>query len=210
MIQSVLIKGLSTGLILQLAIGPVFIFIINMALQNGLSAGILAAAGVTIADYLYIVMAIAGTGKLLESGNRKRLFTVISSAVLIIFGLLLIRKGIGFTSSDNAVPLYNYSILKSFLSAFILTISSPLTIVFWSGIFTAKAIEYSLNKRELFFFGLSAGSATFLFLGVCVVILSVIKVMIPLIILQLLNIFVGALLAGYGIVRVTGIIKSGI
>lgn len=198
----VFIKGLMTGLVLQLAVGPVFIFIVNIAMQGSLAGAFSAVLAVTIVDYLYITLAILGIGKLLEDKGRKRVLTVASSAVLIVFGFLMIRKGISFFYTECISTEVNLSIAGSFASAFILTASSPLTIVFWSGVFTSKAIEYSLVRRELVIFGLSAGLATFIFLGISAIILSFLKVLVPAVLIQALNILAGVVLTGYGVLRI--------
>ena len=197
----VFVKGLMTGLVLQLAIGPVFIFIVNTAIQGGLESGMAAVAAVTIVDYLYIALAVSGIGKLLERQKKKHILTLLSSAVLIFFGALMIKRGFSYFYTYSGTAGMNYGAVKSFISAFILTISSPLTIVFWAGVFTAKAAEYSLGKRKLIVFGLSAGLATLIFLGISVVLFSIIRAMVPVNIIQALNILVGVILIGYGIRR---------
>ena len=207
MAESVLLKGFITGLILQVAIGPVFIFTLNIALQHGLMNGLSAVLGVTAVDYLYIISAIIGVGKILEIEKIKRIFSIVSSIVLIIFGAVLLKSGIQFSLSGSFL-IKETSLIKSFMSTFILTISSPLTIVFWAGIFTNKTIEYSLNKRELMVFGLSAGAAALVFLGISVSVLSCFNTRIPGIVFQILNIFVGSILAGYGIIRIIKELKQ--
>lgn len=82
-----------------------------------------------------------------------------------------------------------------------LIISNPLTIIFWTSIFTAKSIEYSLNKGELIVFGLSAGLAVIFFLGTSILVISIFKFSIPLMFVQLVNILVGVILITYGIIR---------
>ena len=199
--KNVVLKGFTTGIILQIAIGPVFVFILNISLQYGILNGLFAVLGVTVVDYLYIVLAIFGVGKFLEIKKVKKIFSIISSIVLIIFGIYLFKKGILFHSNDQ-LTIIRTSLWGSFMSTFILTLSSPLTILFWTSIFTNKAIEYSLDKNELVFFGLSAGLATLVFLGCSVSIFSLFNLMIPTIVFQILNIFVGSLLIGFGIIRI--------
>jgi fluoride ion exporter CrcB/FEX len=82
-----------------------------------------------------------------------------------------------------------------------LTVSSPLTIVFWTSLFATKAIEKGYSKRELVPFGFAAGLATLSFLSLSVTLLSLIKASIPLGLIKVLNVVVGALLIAYGIVR---------
>ena len=200
--MKVLLNGLITGLILQLAIGPVFFFIVNLALQRTILDGLVAVIAVTLVDYLYIALSIFGVGKLLEKKKIKKSFGIISSVVLIIFGILII---IGITGDSNPanIEINSTNLFSSFASTFILTISSPMTIVFWTSLFAAKAVEYNYTKRDLIIFGLSTGLATLIFMGSSVVLLSFIKGTVPIILIQILNIIVGCLLIGYGGIRLT-------
>ena len=93
------------------------------------------------------------------------------------------------------------------MSAFILTISSPLTIVFWTSLFAAKAIEKGYHKNQLIYFGMAAGSATFVFLGISVLMFSFFKAAIPIMLLRALNLLVGLLLITYGVIRLFKIIR---
>jgi hypothetical protein len=67
-----------------------------------------------------------------------------------------------------------------------LTISSPLTIVFWSSIFSAKAIEKNYKKKQLV---------------ISMMILSLLKSNIPDLMVQVLNCIVGFVLIYYRITR---------
>jgi threonine/homoserine/homoserine lactone efflux protein len=194
------LNGLLTGLILQMAIGPVFFFIINIALQRTLNDGLAAVIAVTLVDYFYITLAIFGVGKLLQKKKIKKIFGIISSIILIIFGIIII-KNIPLESATISLTTDSKNILSSFSSVFFLTISSPMTIVFFTGIFSAKAIEYNYTKHELLIFGLSVGLATFLFMGSSVVLFSLLKTSVPILLIQTLNLIVGCLLIIYGTIR---------
>ena len=200
-------NGLSTGLLLQLAVGPVFFFIINLTLQRSIIDGFVAVLAVTIVDYFYITLAILGIGKLLEKKKVKKIFGIVSSIVLIIFGGIIIKDVIGNVISID-VDATPSNLLTSFMSVLFLTISSPMTIVFFTSLFATKAVEYNYTKRELIIFGLSTGSATFIFLGTSVILFSVIGGAIPFIVIRLLNILIGVLLIGYGTVRLAKAFKS--
>jgi arginine exporter protein ArgO len=200
-------NGLATGLFLQLAIGPVFFYIVNLTLQRSIYDGLIAVLTVTIVDYLYITLSIVGIGKLLEKKKTKNVFGIISSIVLIIFGAFII-KGIATNGLSAGADIESASLLTSFLSVFFLTISSPMTIVFFTSIFTAKAIEYNYTKRNLYIFGFSVGSATFLFMGLSVILFSLLKQSVPIALIQSLNLLVGAVLIGYGVIRIIKILKQ--
>jgi arginine exporter protein ArgO len=199
-------NGLATGLFLQLAIGPVFFYIINLALQRSIYDGLVAVLAVTIVDYFYITLSIVGIGKLLEKEKTKNVFGIISSIVLVIFGAIIL-KGVVANGLSATVAVESTSLISSFLSVFILTISSPMTIVFFTGLFAAKAVEYNYTKRDLYIFGFSVGSATFTFMGLSVIIFSLLKETVPIELIQVLNLLVGIVLIGYGVMRLITILK---
>ena len=200
-------NGLLTGLVLQLAIGPVFFYIINLTLQENTLNGLTATLGAMLADYVYIVLAIFGIGKLLEKEKVKKVFGIISSIVLIIFGIFVIKNILMINTSTN-IDTNSVSLFSSFIYTFFLTLSSPLTIFLWTSLFTAKASEYNYSKNELLIFGFSTGLATFVFIGTAVIIFSLIKQAIPVALIQTLNIIVGCLLIGYGGIRLIKVLRG--
>ena len=60
---SILLNGFLSGLILQIAIGPVFFFILNISLQNTGIDGFCAVFAVTIVDDIVIARAGVGVGR---------------------------------------------------------------------------------------------------------------------------------------------------
>ncbi len=197
-------NGLATGLILQLAVGPVFFFIMNLVLQKSFVDGFAGVIAVTLVDYFYISLAILGIGKVLENKKFKNIFGIISSIVLAIFGVVIIGST---TDIETSSTIISTSLFSSFLSVFLLTISSPMTIVFFTSLFTAKALEYNYTPKELLTFGLGTGFATFLFMGLSTVIFSLIRGAVPSLLIQILNLIIGSLLIGYGTVRLVKVLK---
>lgn len=199
-------NGLITGLFLQLAIGPVFFYIVNLALQRTILDGFAGVLGVTLADYFYIILAIFGIGKLLEHHKVKRAFGIISSIVLIVFGLFMIKGAVvGYIDTQSSI--YSADIFSSFISVLLLTISSPLTIVMWTSLFTTKTIEYNYTQKELIIFGFATGLATFIFMGSAVIVFSLVKGSVPLLLIQILNLVVGSLLISYGGIRLLTVVR---
>jgi len=200
-------NGLLTGLTLQLAIGPVFFFIINLTIQKSLLDGLGGVIAVTLVDYLYITLSILGIGKLLEQKKIKKIFGLISSSILIFYGVLIL-KGLLEQTVLETVQVSSGNVLTSFLSVFVMTISSPMTIIFFTSLFTSKAVELNYTKKELAKFGFGTGFATFLFMGGAVFVFFLLGNVIPLIIVQILNGIVGFLLVGYGIIRIFKLLKA--
>jgi threonine/homoserine/homoserine lactone efflux protein len=203
-----LLNGFLTGLLLQVAVGPVFFFILNLSIQRTLFDGYAAILAVTIVDYIYISLAILGVGTLLEKPKTRTVLGVIGSLLLLVFGISMIVSSQRATPADLSAAGISSNPAASFLSAFFLTLSSPLTIVFWTSLFAARATEKGYTRRELVLFGLAAGLATVAFLGVSVTALSIVKTSIPAIALKLLNALVGLLIAGYGIARTVRLVRE--
>ena len=190
--------GFFTGLSLQLAIGPVFLFIANLALQKSVIDGFAGVLAVTIVDLGYIGLVIFGIGRILEDPRWKKSFPLFSSFILIALGVLIFRSVF-----DNGTGVFAIAagsdLLASFTSVFLLTVFNPMTIVLFTGLLAIKAVENNYTRKQLAVFGLGAGMATFAFMGMAVIFFSSIRGFIPLIAMQGLNIAVSLLLVGYGI-----------
>ncbi len=195
----VLKNGIFTGLIINLAIGPLFFFIINLALQKTILDGLIGALALTMVSYIYIALATFGIGKLFENKKIKKIFVIISPIVLIIFWGIIIKGVIGSWISTTVHGSAN--LVSSFTSVFLLAISNPMSIVFFTGLFSAKAIEYNYTKKNLYSFGFGVGLSTLIFTSWAVLVFWLFKGTIPSIIIQILNIAVGILIIGYGIIR---------
>ena len=196
----VFLDGFLTGLILQIAIGPVYFFILNLALAGSLADAYAGIGAAVLVDYLYITLAILGVGKALESHRIKTILGFIGAVVLCIFGWVMImdtftgRMGYEFVSkSINPV--------SSFISTLLLTISSPLTIVFWTGVFASRAVQKDYSGKELIPFGIAAGLASLVFLGISIPLLYSFKFSLPGNLTHYLNVAIGGILILYGVGR---------
>jgi threonine/homoserine/homoserine lactone efflux protein len=196
-----LFNGMLTGLILQLALGPVFFYVLGITVDSNFTNSLFAILAITLADYIYIILSLIGIGKLLQEDRVKKWFGLIGAIILVLFGVMIFYKG--FVSIENAehFSAIAWTPLSAFTTAFVLTISSPLTIVFWSSVFSAKAIEMNYRNKQLIIFGIGTGSSTFLFLSATMLVLSFLKSDIPNSVIQGLNCVVGLLLIYYGVTR---------
>ena len=199
--------GLLTGLVLQLAVGPVFFLILSISVQRPLGDAVWAVVAVTSVDYLYISLAILGIGKLLEKKKIRYFFGTLGAAVLSVFGAAMVVSAVRTMSEGVPNGVSTSGHVSSFVSAFVLTICSPLTIVFWTSLFASKATEYRYTSRELLQFGLSAGLATPLFLGLSVALFSFLGHAIPSVVIAFLNASVGVTLILYGVLRLRSVVK---
>ena len=203
----IFLDGFLTGLILQIAIGPVFFYILNLAIAGTLIDAFAAIGAAVLVDYLYIVLAILGVGKVLENPRIKNILGLAGAVVLSIFGWVMIQDPftgrLGFEFVSRSI-----NPISSFISTLLLTISSPLTIVFWTGVFVTRAVQKNYSRRELIPFGIAAGSASLVFLSISITLLYSLKFSLPGDFIKYLNTAVGVILIMYGVIRIGRLIAE--
>lgn len=193
-------KGFKFGLLLQMAIGPVCLFIINTAMGAGIIAAEAGVLGVTIVDSIFIALSILGVGAALKRKGIKVFLNFIGSIIMIYFGLGVIMGSFGiniipsFFVSETSLKLSN-----TFFASIILTLSNPLTILFWTGVFATKIAGEEYGKSEVIKFGAGAALATVAFLGTVALILGLLHLFISEMFIKVLNLIVGVVLIGFGV-----------
>lgn len=83
-----------------------------------------------------------------------------------------------------------------------------MTIVFFTSLFTSKALEYNYTQKQLTVFGVGTALATLIFMVGSVIVITLISAAIPILLIQILNGIVGVLIVGYGIQRLIKAIRS--
>lgn len=200
------LKGFRFGMLLQLAVGPICLFIFQAAVSGGFIAGMSGVIGVTLVDGLYILAAIFGIGTLMEKVPvLQKYLKYFGGIVLIVFGLSNILGLFGI----QIIPSLGHSqnVENVFLQTLLLTLSNPLTILFWAGVFSTKIAEENLSQREMYQFGIGAVMATLLFLTGIVLIGLGLKSFAPDMMIVMMNAIVGIVLIYFG-VRILGKIKE--
>ena len=199
--KSAFSNGLLTGLVLQIALGPVFFYIINLTIQKSLADGLAGVLGALTGDSLYIILSIVGVGSLLGKPEVKRKIGIISAVTLIIFGVVILRSAVQTVPAINGVTPTTSGVLASYLTVLVMTLSNPLTIVFFSSVFSAKAAENNYERPQLRWFGLGTAAATLIFLGLSALLISSLRAVISPLVVAGLNVLVGMLLIAYGLLR---------
>ena len=157
-------EGLLFGMSLQLSIGPVCLTVLQLAMTEGYKKALLMVLGVTFVDALYIVAACLGMARLLEIEQLRNSLVLLGGGLLLYFGLTYLRSA-GQTSHHRFVSG------NPFWYGVVLTLTNPLTILFWAGIFGALLASSHLNNvpiDSLSLFALGCVFSTVLFLSMIV------------------------------------------
>ncbi len=191
------LDGLKFGMILQLAVGPMCLMVFNTAKNVGFLVSLTLVLAIALVDAFYIVLASLGISKILDKPKVKKVFKIIGSLVLIVFGINIILN----VFNINIIPGLNLKPNSSniFIQGLVLTLSNPITIVFWGSILTTKIIEDNLNKKELAIFSIGLVSSTIIFLTFVSVLGTILSSFIHENISNVLNIVVGILIVFFGV-----------
>lgn len=195
-----LIKGFKFGMLLQIAVGPVCLFIFGTSVENGFWQAMQGVAAVTLVDSLFIIGAILGMAAILEKKEgAKTFFKYFGASILILFGLQTLLGVFGLSILPAINLFRSVSSGSAFPRVLLLTLSNPLTIMFWAGVFSSKIVEDGLGRKEMYLFGAGAVLSTLLFMTFVSALGSVAGIFIPEAAMSVLNGLVGLILIGFGL-----------
>jgi threonine/homoserine/homoserine lactone efflux protein len=156
------VEGLGFGLILQISVGPVCIAVLHRGLSQGFRQAFVMALGVALVDASYIVLSIVGISAVLQIGPVRNLIGFAGALLLVYFGIRYLRAPAETTCIEHSS---DDSLLKSFTYGAALTLTNPLTILFWAGVLGAMMSSHTFNQEGgVVYFAAGCVAATLLFL----------------------------------------------
>jgi threonine/homoserine/homoserine lactone efflux protein len=190
-------KGFRFGLLLQVAVGPVCLYVLTTAIRAGFADAFLSVLAVTIVDALFIVLALLGAVSILNRKGSRFLVRIAGGSILILFGanLILDFRGLGFLPGVGIRGGEG----SSFAYAFLLTLSNPMTILFWVGVFGGRMAEKGYGEKDLKAFALGCVGSTLAFLTAVSAAGALLGKYIPDIAIRSTNGIIGLVLLYFGI-----------
>lgn len=130
--MNVFLSYILLGLSLAAPIGPINAAQIDRGIRNGFMHAWLIGVGAVVADAVYMLVVYIGVVQFLEMSFMKTFLWLFGCFVLIYTGVetLLNASKLNFDYKRSKERL-----VKSFFSGFFMSISNPLTILFWLGIY---------------------------------------------------------------------------
>lgn len=135
-----LLKGLLIGFTVAAPVGPIGILCINRTLSKGRLTGFVSGLGAASADAIYGCIAAFGLTFITSFLISQKLW------LQLIGGLFLCYLGIQTYRSrpaGHAASARGGGLLKSYTSVFFLTVTNPMTILFFIGIFSGIGLGKS-------------------------------------------------------------------
>ncbi|MFU8690570.1 LysE family translocator [Rossellomorea sp. FS2] len=154
-----LLKGLLIGFTVAAPVGPIGILCINRTLSKGRLTGFVSGLGAASADAIYGCIAAFGLTFITSFLISQKLW------LQLIGGLFLCYLGIQTYRSrpaGHAASARGGGLLKSYTSVFFLTVTNPMTILFFIGIFSGIGLgksNFDLMSALLMVTGVFLGSA---------------------------------------------------
>lgn len=185
-------RGFRFGLMLQFAVGPVCLLTFIASSSFGIIAGESIAIAATLVDAVYIGLSAGGIAQLMRNPAIQHRIKAFGMGILASFGLYMIWQV--WCGVLPQVTLFGSSYMDFFLEGVILTVSNPLTILFWGGVFAMQVAEHHLQKDHIVWFGAGCVLSTLVFLTAIAILGNVASIFLqPQVILDL-NGLVGAML----------------
>jgi threonine/homoserine/homoserine lactone efflux protein len=152
-------RGLVIGFSIAAPVGPIGILCIRRTLADGRAAGFLSGLGAATADALY--GCVAGFGLTVISGflvGQRFWIQLIGGVFLLTLGARTLRSA----PVDRAAAASGTGLTASYASTLLLTLTNPMTILSFAGIFAALGVADTggdLSAAALLVLGVFLGSA---------------------------------------------------
>jgi threonine/homoserine/homoserine lactone efflux protein len=159
------LKGLIIGFAMAVPVGPIGIMCIRKTLAEGHSRGMIIGLGAATADSLYGGLAAFGLTFVSDViAGQHFWLSLIGGGLLLFLGIRTFRA----KRKDPIVPFDKKGLLGSYISAFLLALTNPLTIFAFVAVFAAFGLGHRLVfiSACILVIGVFAGSSLwFLTLG---------------------------------------------
>jgi threonine/homoserine/homoserine lactone efflux protein len=143
MVFIIFLKGVFIGFAMAVPIGPIGIICIRRTLTEGRLRGLIIGLGAATADLLYGCIAAFGLTIISDALVSERIWIRLVGGVLLLFlGVRTFRK----IPVDPKIPINNSGILRTYLTAFIITLTNPLTIFAFLAVFAALGLGSDLGN----------------------------------------------------------------
>ena len=194
-----LLQNILLGLSLAAPIGPVNLEIIKRGLNSGFKQAILTGAGAMCADTTYLVLIFFGLTSFLNFAFMKLFLGVGGSLILIYLGMISAKDFFRKAEPTQNKPQLLFK--TSLVAGYVLAISSPMTIVWWTGVFGAllAAQPHTQTTISAFFSCLSILLGCFLWVFFLSAALQWGKKIINENLTKLISLFAGCFLIVFGI-----------
>lgn len=135
-----LFRGIMVGLMVSIPLGPMGVLIIQKTLNKGPLAGFVAGMGAATADLFYATAAAFGLGFIMDTVNEHSLALQISGGIFLMFLGMRTYLANPLKRIKAKKNVSRKGLIEDFLSLFFLTVSNPVAIIVFMGVFAGISV----------------------------------------------------------------------
>ena len=201
-------KGVTLGLLLSIAVGPVIFSIIKQSINNGVKGGLAFIIGVSLSDITLAIASNFFTELFAEFIERKTEIGIVGSTFLISVGIyfLFFKKVKVNEEGKQIIKTRKRDYLKLLVAGYFMNILNPAIIIFWLTTSTAF-ISHTINER-ITIFSIALGLVVAGDIAK-VILAGKLRTRLTLKNIQLINRVNGIILIGFGIALIVGLLFYG-
>ena len=189
-------------MVLQLSVGPVCLSVLQTGIAHSFAPAFMMTLGVVLADAAYVILALLGVSSLMQVPTLRIGIGLAGAMLLLYFGARNLLSSVA-KPTGTTVARGGRSRLRD---GFLLTLSNPLTILFWAGVFGGLiASRPFASHLAAYVFGAGCVAATLVFLTVVAAVGRFIARLVQPRVIIWLNRITGLFLIGFAIKLAVGV-----
>ncbi len=161
------LKGILLGLLASMPMGPVGVLCVQKTVSKGRITGFTSGLGASLADSMYAFMAAFGVSYITDFMIKNQIIIQSVGVIVLAFiGIQMVGKSPLKQFRTMQVEHQKKNLASSFLAVFLLTLTNPLTIIFFGSAFTMLNVfktEAPVHLHLFLIAGVFAGTALWWF-----------------------------------------------
>jgi threonine/homoserine/homoserine lactone efflux protein len=152
--MEIIVKGIISGIVLALLIGPVFFTLLQTSIERGFLSGVFVAIGISLCDAFYILIAYFGLAQFSQTPQFRHYMAYGGGVILLIFGLYYLFVKSRKLASYDPKKIKNASGIRLAAKGFLINGLSPMVLFFWLATVSVATTQLgygSSNKAFVFF-----------------------------------------------------------
>ncbi len=126
--MEIIISGIGMGIVLSFLTGPVFFALIKTSIEKGFYSGVALAAGVVVADGLYVTLSLYGSSYLNPNSVYLQYIGYAGAIILFSIGIYYLFKKVSISYEPNTSRTKKLGYL---LKGFAMCIFNPSLLLYW-------------------------------------------------------------------------------
>lgn len=152
--MEIVLKGIFSGLVLAILVGPVFFTLLQTSIERGFKSGVYVALGIAASDSLYVALSYLGLASLFNSAEFQIYLSYVGGSIILCFGAYyLFIKSRKLVNFNNLEHVEERSPFRLMAKGFIINGFNPMVLIFWIGTISIATgqLGYTTNGKAITF-----------------------------------------------------------